>query len=208
MAAELAAFLGAEAELIPLDVDDYVKAIEEQRADIVIAGLSRTLTRGKKIWFSIPYITITPGVLTRKNALPQTSFGDKFEQPPFKTLWDLKRVHRFEFAVKKGSAYQEILTEHFPKMPVKLINENDEGIALLAKGDVSGFIHDSLYLQYIYERDIKLRSSHVLLQGGDYSESICVGLPKGDVKLKIEVDLFIEEVNRLGKMQQWIRDNS
>ena len=63
MARRLAAFLGARLETVPLDVEEYARAIEEKRVDVVIAGFSRNLTRARTIWFSEPYLSVTPGVI-------------------------------------------------------------------------------------------------------------------------------------------------
>jgi ABC-type amino acid transport substrate-binding protein len=114
MAQELGRFLGVGIETVPLKLTEYVGAIEHKKVDIVIAGLSRNLRRATRIWFSEPYISVTPGVLASTRALPQTRFGDRFEQNPIRTIWDLKSISGFRFAVKEGSAYEELLENEFP----------------------------------------------------------------------------------------------
>jgi polar amino acid transport system substrate-binding protein len=204
MARGLGEFIGVQIRLVPLAVERYAAAIEQREVDLVIAGFSRNLARAKTVWFSEPYLTVTPAVLADRRSIPQTSFGSQFEQPPFRTLWDLKRLTDFRFAVKKGSAYELLLKTEFPDMTRVLVASNEEGMNLLIKGEVNGFVHDSLYLEYLYGTSARLRNSYVLLAGGTRIEKICVGLPFGDTVLKQQVDTFIQELIRLGRIEEWL----
>lgn len=201
-------FLGVGVEVIPLDVDEYTAAIRTRKVDIVVAGFSRNLERGRTIWFSKPYISVTPGVLADSNSIPQTRYGEKFEQAPISTIWDIKRLSDFRFAVKKGSAYCRILESAFPDMRRVVVKSNEEGLELLRKGTVDGFVHDSLYLEYLYSNSAKLRNSYILLKGGGRFENLCVGLPFGDYILKNQVDIFIDEILRQGLMDEWLKKYS
>jgi polar amino acid transport system substrate-binding protein len=204
MARGLGGFLGVEVRLVPLPVERYTAALEQGEVDVVIAGYSRNLARARSVWFSEPYLSVTPAVLADNRSIPQTSFGAEFEQPPIRTIWDLKRVTDFKFAVKKGSVYEELLKSEFPDMTRVLVASNEEGMELLKKGEVNGFVHDSLFLEYLYGTSAKLRSSCVLLAGGTRIEKICVGLPFGDTVLKQQVDTFIQEILRLGRIEEWL----
>ncbi|MBN2079726.1 MAG: amino acid ABC transporter substrate-binding protein [Spirochaetes bacterium] len=206
MARRLASFLGARLEIVPLNVDEYAKAIEDKRVDMVIAGFSRNLSRARKIWFSEPYLAVTPGVLASDRSLPRTRMGDTFEEPPFRTLWDLVRVPGFKIAVKSGTVYEQLLESEFPNMPRVPVGTNEEGLDLLKKGEVNGFIHDSLYLEYVYLHEPGIRGTHVFLQGGGRTERICVGLPFGDPVLKTQVDTFILEILRIGMLDKLLKE--
>ncbi len=203
---QLAGFLGVRVKIIPLAISNYINAITTGKVDIVIAGLSKNLERGKNIWFSIPYITATPAVLVNKRKLPQTNFGETFEKRPFRTIWDLKKLNRFTFAVKKKSSYESLLKNRLPNMKRTLITSNNQGIRLLKRGRVHGFVHDSLYLQYLYRTSASLRSNYILLQGGKQKEEICIGLPMGDTILKVQIDLFISEMLRQGHVNKWLKN--
>lgn len=206
MARRLGEFLGVETVLVPLNVNEYTAAITDRKVDIVIAGFSRSLQRARYIWFSEPYLSVTPGVLADNRSIPQTSYGEKFEETPIKSLWDLKRLTGMTLAVKKESIYEQIIRTDFPQFRMVLVTSNEEGLAMLAEGRVNGFIHDSLYLEYLYDASAKLRNSYALLKGGHRIERLCVGLPFGDPVLKNQVDAFILEIIRLGYIDQWLRE--
>jgi polar amino acid transport system substrate-binding protein len=205
MAEKLGKFMGVRVVKIPMTVAEFVPAIKSGKVDIVIAGFSRNIQRARTIWFSKPYITLSPGVLVIKGVLPQTRFGDEFEESPIKTIWDLKRVSRFRFAVKKGSTYEYLLNDKMPDMPKVIVKTTEEGLNLLKTGKAHGFVHDSLYLQYLYRTSALYRAPYRLLTGGNLVEKICVGLPFGDTILKNQVDVFIEELIREGLIEEWLK---
>ena len=204
MAKELGKFLGVRTTTVHLSLSDYIPAIETGKVDIVMAGLSRNMERAKKIWFSEPYISMTPGVLANRRRLPQTRFGDKFEQNPIRTIWDLKNISGFKFAVKKRSAYEQLLGREFPDMQKVIVSTNEEGLNALKSGSAHGFVHDSLFLQYLYSHSSEYRGNYTLLQGGNRHENICVGLPFGDSVLKNQIDIFILELIRQGRIDEWL----
>lgn len=204
MAKELAAFLGVKAVMVPLQLSEYLTALEKRDVDIIIAGLSRNLGRAKKIYFSEPYLSITPAALVHKRVIPQTKFGDQFEQAPIRTVWDMSRLSGLKCAVKKSSTYESLLELKFPAFERVIVETNDEGISYLHDGKAQGFLHDSLFLHHLYRKDASLRSNFVLLSGGNISEDICIGIPFGETVLKNQVDVFIAEMKRMGRIQEWI----
>jgi len=205
LAKAIGTFLDVKVVFRKLKITQYISAIENRKVDVVIAGMSRNIKRGQRIWFSTPYITVTPAMLVNKRLLPQQKMGDEFESDAIKNIWDLKRLTYFTIAVKRGSAYIDLLNQQMPDMKQKLISSNDEGFALIKKGRINGFIHDSLYLEYMYNKDTKLRNTCTLLKGGKQVEKLCVGLPFGDIVLKNQIDLLINELKRTGHIDKWLK---
>ncbi|MCX7677623.1 MAG: transporter substrate-binding domain-containing protein [Spirochaetes bacterium] len=206
MAKELAAFFGVKAKMIPLQLTEYVAALEKREVDIVIAGLSRNLARARRIFFSEPYLTVTPAALVHKRVIPQTKFGDQFEQMPIRTVWDLLRIPGFKCAVKKGSTYELLLESKFPAFERVLVGTNEEGISTIREGIAHGFMHDSLYLHHLYRKDASLRNNFILLTGGNIGEAICIGIPFGETVLKNQIDVFLAEMKRMGIIQKWLEE--
>lgn len=200
----LADFLGVKAEFVPLPIQEVIPALTTGKIDIMLGGLSRSLTRAKKIWFSRPYLSVSPAVLVGKRYLPQTQFGDVFEEKPFLTIWDLKRLPEFQFGVKKGSVYESLISEEFPSHPKTVFSKSAEALEALKEGKIEGFVHDSIYLDYLYRTDSSWKNGYHLLQGGPRLEQICAGLPFGAVTLKNQVDVFIQEMQRTGKIARWL----
>lgn len=208
MAKKLGNFLDCSVKFVPLPVSEYISALEEGKVDILMSGLSRNMVRAKKIWYSVPYLTLTPAVLVRKAVLPQTQFGEQFEQRPFETIFDLRRLNSFTFALKKGSTYEVLLSEKFPDFPQVIVANDEEGLKKVEDGEAQGFVHDSLYLQYMYSKDAKLKRNYQLLSGGRIEEHLSIGLPFGAVILKNQIDIFIQELQRQGLLDEWLENFS
>ncbi|MDH5719551.1 MAG: transporter substrate-binding domain-containing protein [Spirochaetia bacterium] len=203
MASSLAEFLGVNTEIVPLSVKEYTSAIETNKVDVILGGMSRNLERGKKIWFSEPYLSITPAVFVNKRRLPKTKFGEEFEEIPYKTIWDIKKLAAFTFAVKEGSAYQSLIRSEFDKHKVIVVNSNKEGFEAVFSGSAHGFIHDSLFLEYTIKKNSQWKNGYAILKGGKRTEKICAGIPFGDTILKNQIDLWINEIIRKKEIDKW-----
>lgn len=204
MAESLAEFLDVRLETVSLPVSEYIGALSSGRVDVLLAGLSRNLGRGSQIWFSTPYIEMTPAVLVDKRKLPKTEYGEVFEEDPFRTLWDLKRLPNFNFGVKRGSAYERLLIANFETMNQIMLKDNSQGLRYLKEGRIDGFVHDSLYLEHLVRKNPELKNRFRLLSGGDLIEQISVGLPFGDSILKTQVDFWVEELVRQKRIAGWL----
>ncbi|MDH5717614.1 MAG: transporter substrate-binding domain-containing protein [Spirochaetia bacterium] len=207
MANSLAEFLNVKPVFIPLSVDSYVNALEKKEVDVILAGLSRDLIRAKRIWFSEPYFQVTPAVFTDKKKIPQTKFGEFFEETPYKNIWDLKRKQNFIFAVKKASVYEDLIKTEFSEHRLVIVENNQQGIDSVLTGKAFGFVHDSLFLEYYMQENSKLKSGYVILKGGKRAEKICVGLPFGDIILKNQINLWVGELIRQGLIEKWLQEH-
>ncbi|RME93551.1 MAG: hypothetical protein D6767_00730 [Candidatus Hydrogenedentota bacterium] len=207
MGKALAKFLQVKVKFFPMNLREALAALQDGKVDLILSGLSRSLERAQKIWFSRPYLMVSPAVLVNKRFLPQTKFGDVFEEKPFLTLWDLKRIPDFVFGYKKGSVYEILLKSEFHSHESKGFSNNQLGIKALLNGDIYGFVHDSVYLDYLYEKNPSWKNRFKLLQGGSRLEHICAGLPFGAIYLKNQVDTFILEIKRTGQLDKWLKES-
>ena len=205
LALKLAKFLGAKPKFHELGVNKGLNAIAVNEIDIIVSGLSRDAKRGKKIWFSVPYLEMTPGVIVDKRSLPQTQYGDDFEDTPFVSIWDIKRLSEFTFIIKKGTVYEQLVKEKFKNKNYIMVNSHEEAFEKLFDGSANGYVHDSLFLEYKLKKNKNWLSKVKLLKGGHQIEKICIGLPFGSYVLKNQIDLFLLETSRKGEIRQWFR---
>ena len=205
MAEELAKFLDVKIKFVRLAVSDYTKAIVEKKVDIVISGMSRNLNRSKTIWFSDPYYSISPSVIIETAKLPQTEFGEYFEEDAFSTIWDLKRLSKVNLSAKRGSTHYSLFKSNFSNVTLTEVNTNKAGLATLFTGKVSGFAHDSLYLEYLVKENPSWKSRYTLLTGGTREEYLCIGVPFGDIILLRQLNTWISEIKRTGKLKEIVK---
>jgi len=200
----LAEFLGARAILVPLKVSEYVKALEDGRVQLVIAGMSRNLNRASRIWFSDPYISAYPAALLDSRLVQTTKFGQDIEEAPPTNLWDLNQAGALSFIVKEGSVYEDLVKSELHSENFVKVSSNEEALQLLRDFKANAFLHDSLYLEYQLKHNPGMNKSFMLLRAVDRDEQICVGLPFGDVVLKNQVNTWIAELIRTKKIHRWI----
>lgn len=204
MVRSLGKFLGVKTEIHVMEFAALEEALQKGEIDIVLSGYSRSLKRAQKIWFSEPYLEITPAVMIDKRFLPRRTFGEDYEEKQYSTIWDLSEIGPMTLAVKEKSVYQQMVAQNFPNYKIHLVQSNREGLKALTGGKAQGYVHDSLYLTSLLRLDSTLAERYSLLKGGDFKEAICAGLPFGDVTLKIQIDTWIAELNRLGKIKHWL----
>ncbi|MDH4201008.1 MAG: transporter substrate-binding domain-containing protein [Spirochaetia bacterium] len=204
MIQSLAAFLDVKPVLVPLNVQDYVKALEEGRVQLIIAGMSRDLERSKKIWFSAPYLSIYPAALVDNRLIRSTKFGQDIEELPVENLRDLNKAGKLSFIVKEGSIYESLIKNEFNSNKFIRVSSNEEGLEFLNDFKANAFLHDSLYLEYLLKENPGLRKSFTLMRTLNRDEYLCVGIPFGEIILKNQIDAWIAEIIRTKKINQWV----
>jgi len=207
LAKGFADYLGKSIVFVPLSIHDISEAIKDKRIDIAFAGYSRSIERGKKVWFSDPYLEISPAALVHERAVPRTSYGSEFETKKFKTVSDLAQLPRLRVLLKKDSVYESSAPIQYPMFDISAVASIEEGLSELLSGKGDALLHDSLYLEYLYQRRAELQGRFLLLKENS-REHISAVLPRGEEKLLYEVNFFLSELKRTGQIQRWLEEYS
>ncbi len=205
IAEQLAGFFQVKSRFVKVGVRDFIDALKSRKVDVVIAGVSRSIERGRHVWFSQPYLQITPAVLIDKRVLPQTQFGEVFETRQIQTIWDLKTLPEFTFVTKKGTTHERLLKKYFPEKSLILTDTDAQARQKLFDRKANGFVQDSIWLKYQFRTNKALKNNYALLSGGSRTEALCIAMPFGAYVLKNQVDLFIAEAKRQGTIAGLVR---
>ena len=200
MARSLAEFLDVRVKIVPHEIGDAIRSVEKNEVDISISGLSCSLERAKRIWFSEPYLSVHPAALVKKRLLPRKQFGEIFEDRSIKDLSDINRLSGVKLLVQKKSVYENL----FPRLERLLFEGMSRGFQMLFNGQGNVLLHDSLYLRYRLKHEAKVRHDHTLLLERSYLEHLCIALPFGDIILKNQVDIWVKEKKRKNIFQKWV----
>lgn len=92
--------------------DDVVKMVADNKADMAISYVSKTLSRQIKVLYSDPYIKLRTGILVSRSYAAQNNITDK------NFLNELNRKDAI-FSAERGGSFLEFTRNVFPK--VKLI---------------------------------------------------------------------------------------
>ena len=116
IASELAAYLGVKVEFNrkARTFDEIVNMVARGDADIAVSYLSRTIERGKKVSFSMPYIILHPTLLVNRLKLLRLEPGEN----PGKYLHSPDAL----IGVERGSSYVAFARDMFPEARVVQYN--------------------------------------------------------------------------------------
>lgn len=95
--------------------DDVVQMVADNKSDMAICYVSKTLSRQKKVLYSDPYIKLRTGILISRSYAAQNNVNEK------NMLQALNRKDAV-FATEKGGSFLEFTKNVFPL--VKIVQEN------------------------------------------------------------------------------------
>lgn len=151
-------------EFIPLSVNDRIPFLQENKLDLVIGLFSITAERKRKIDFSIPYLSVNLGVLTRK----ADAFTDITQLYDKKIVFEGNATVAEKFFKNKGF-------KNFGRC-----NSAKECYEMVRDGTADGYINDNLIvLAYSVIDDIL----EVPFKNLGPSDFIGIGVQKGNKEL-------------------------
>ena len=197
----LAEYLGVNAKFIPIgDFDDHLKALNQEKVDITIAGYSSNLKRAREIHFSDPYLITTPAGLVNRQNLPPEPEGQIVVVKPFKDILDLKFQSGISFAVKSSTLNHEFVKLNFENSKIYSYLSNNLAFDALLRNNVNCFIADGLYIEALLQKKPSLKVNYLPLLGSVSEEHISMVLPKNDLLFTYKVNFFIKEMKRSGRI--------
>lgn len=123
--------LGKKVILMPLPLKDLIPALEQDRIDIIMAGMSVTETRARRVAFAEPYARVGQMALIRKEDYLKLG-GDNAMNWPTSRIGVKAQTTGAKFA--RTVLKQTVITDY---------DDVEEGIAALRAGKIDFFIHDA-----------------------------------------------------------------
>ena len=178
LADALAAELGAELELVPVDGTTRISFLQEDLVDMSVASMNHTRSREEAIDFSITYFWDNQSFLVRTGSY--TSIDELIGQT---------------VAANAGSSVIDSWNAYVAEAggPTPEIVEFDEKLAAmqaLRDGAVEGYSEDNITLLSLAAGDPDL----TLLPGGHNPVQFGVGVPENDSEWRDAVNLALQEL--------------
>jgi polar amino acid transport system substrate-binding protein len=181
IAAELAAGLKAELELIPVEAPNRVPSVATRKVDVIIGCLTPTNERAKTIDFTIPYASagIVPMVLADNKVI--------------KTYKDLagKKV-----SVARGSTPDMAIAKAVPTAEVVRFDTIADAFTALQTKKVDAFIEEDTFVFFTAKKDPRFRA---VGQSFTAPELISFGVTKGDQNWLNYLNNFLTNLRYSGK---------
>lgn len=123
--------LGTKMVLVPMPLKDLIPALEDDRIDIIMAGMSVTKARSERAAFVEPYARVGQMALIRE--------ADYLKlRSPNAMNWPTSRV-----GVKSQTTGAKFAKTTLKGAKITEFNSVDDGIAALRAGEIDFFIHDA-----------------------------------------------------------------
>ncbi|TGM39311.1 ABC transporter substrate-binding protein [Leptospira levettii] len=205
LAQEYAKFLDVDLKIIPLRTfDQHARMLEKGDSQIAMAGISSSINRFRDVYFTDPYLISTPAALVNRTALPPEPEGQIVTVQLFRNLNDLTNITGISYSVLANSSNHQFLRDAFPKAQVFSYFTNEAALNELKKNNVNAFVADSFYIQALLQKDSSLRANYLPILGVVQEDHISMAIAKKDIEFLYNLNFFIKELKRTGKIQQLI----
>lgn len=165
-------------EYIILNAKDRIPMLENGTIDIAIANFTKTPERAKKVDFSLPYLSNTQAILTRK--------ADK--------ITGIKDLQGKTLLVIKGTTSDEFLQKNATKLGVgaKECPSVKDCAQMLVDGEGDGYIHTNILIagQTLVHDEIEFGVPSV-----GPLDFVCAGVVKGNKELLKHVENEIMQLS-------------
>jgi ABC-type amino acid transport substrate-binding protein len=123
--------------------NEVVELVAQQRADLGISKLSRTLTRAQMVHFSQPYLTLNHSLMINRVAFARLSSNMRFE--------DAIRQYSGSLGVISRSSFADFAKINFPKAKVTEYPNWKEVLKGVSTGEVMAAYRDEFEVKRIFK---------------------------------------------------------
>jgi polar amino acid transport system substrate-binding protein len=174
MAEALAARMGRELKVVPMEFSGLIPALQTGNVDLVLSSMTATDERRQTIDFSDPYAFTGLALLVRKDSAIQS-------------IDDLKGTGR-PLTAKTATTGQTWIQQNLPDAKLVVFEDQTACVLEVVQGRADAFVYDQLSIyQYAKENPDTTRG----LLTPFVEESWALGIAKGNDALRAEVNAFI-----------------
>jgi cyclohexadienyl dehydratase len=187
-AKQLAKDLGVKVEFVKTTWPTLMQDLQNNKFDISMGGITRTLVREKTAHLSQAYIQDGKSPLIRKE-----------DKEKFKSLADIDKPN-VKIGVNPGGTNEKFVRENIKNAQVILVQNNLEIPKMVAEGKVDVMITDSTEARYYATQDERL--SAILTENPFDLHEKGYLMPQGDLDFQNWIDLWMDEMKLQGKFKE------
>ncbi|WP_393968538.1 transporter substrate-binding domain-containing protein [Enterococcus thailandicus] len=193
LANEIAKELGVKVEVMDMEFNAVLAALQQGKVNLAISGISATEERQQTFDFSDNYFAPPQKmVINKENANELTS---------------LKSFAKKKVGAQKGSVQEDVVKEQVPDAQLVSIAKVPNLIIELKQGSIDGLVLEETVANSYIENNPELMLADVDLVSSD-EEAYAIALPKGEEDLQKKVNQVIKELQSSGKMDEFIKKNT
>lgn len=164
--------------------NEVVERVYDRQADLAFSKISRTMSRVRKVSFSIPYVNMRQGLLINRLEFAKQTGG--------RTATEVLRELEGKIGVIQDSSYVGFTAEKFPDAEVEEYPAWDDIIKAAREGEILAAYRDELEVKKIIRTypDTALNFQTVALS--DTNDAIAAVLPWDSLHLKELVNQYLK----------------
>ena len=193
MVNEIADRLGVEVNILDLDFNAVLTALQQGKADIAVSGISATDERKQTFDFTDNYFTPEQKLVVNKN---NESAFDSIESLTGKKV-----------GAQKGSIQEMIVQDQLADSQLVSIAKGPNLVNELKQGSIDGLVLESAVAESYVAQNDDLVITDVALEASE-GDSYAIALPKGSTELQEELNSILKELIEDGTIDEYVQKNT
>jgi len=193
MVYEIADRLGVEVNILDLDFNAVLTALQQGKADIAVSGISATDERKQTFDFTDNYFTPEQKLVVNKN---NESAFDSIESLSGKKV-----------GAQKGSIQEMIVQDQLADSQLVSIAKVPNLVNELKQGSIEGLVLESAVAESYVAQNDDLVITDVALEASE-GDSYAIALPKGSIELQEELNSILKELIEDGTIDEYVQKNT
>lgn len=193
MVNEIADRLGVEVNILDLDFNAVLTALQQGKADIAVSGISATDERKQTFDFTDNYFTPEQKLVVNKN---NESAFDSIESLSGKKV-----------GAQKGSIQEMIVQDQLADSQLVSIAKVPNLVNELKQGSIDCLVLESAVAESYVAQNDDLVITDVALEASE-GDSYAIALPKGSTELQEELNSILKELIEDGTIDEYVQKNT
>lgn len=193
MVNEIADRLGVEVNILDLDFNAVLTALQQGKADIAVSGISATDERKQTFDFTDNYFTPEQKLVVNKN---NESAFDSIESLSGKKV-----------GAQKGSIQEMIVQDQLADSQLVSIAKVPNLVNELKQGSIDGLVLESAVAESYVAQNDDLVITDVALEASE-GDSYAIALSKGSTELQEELNSILKELIEDGTIDEYVQKNT
>lgn len=192
-AKKFAKFTGKKAKFIEVEWSDQIDALEKNKIDIVMSGMSITPARKYRATFSNPYLLSGQILLVRLKDKARFSTG----------IYSLMNSP-YTIGVVKNTTGDLFITETINRVKIERFPSADAAVTALINKKIDVFVYDAPMVCHYAAINENSKLAPILTLTTE--EYLAWAMRKEDSELQLQANQFLRQLERSGQLQQMIRN--
>lgn len=191
-AEKLARSTGRKLKFIHLKWEDQIPALENNRIDIIMSGMSITQTRQYRIAFSNPYLRSGQILLVRLGEKARFSTG----------IYSLMNSS-YVIGTVRGTTGDLFITRTINGVTIKRFQKSSDAVQALIDKKIDAFVYDAPMVCYYAAANENNKLTPILTMSTE--EYYAWGIRRGDTELLDQANAMLRELNESQELPRMIR---